>query len=303
MLVCSASAWVLPTAIEWRGIETVPFLVIAAVAFSCACAAAVVWFEAQQDAGTSHTPPTDAAPVHDQNTSTLSASDTSAAASISKVATTSAASKEINNLASATVAWRDIVARAHASAPALDPARRSAAQALLSIWRQLQLQPHSFRLFMVQVFVSYAAIYSTVFYVAGFIAARHAISESAASSVSIGLLNLLAIAVSPAQGWLFDRRGRRLTMFIGTFALAFVAIVLVACTRAHPAWFAVLFVGAFTTVRTASISTLRCGEAAALRRGEMIDIIEWHSRIAMIADNHSRLTKMANKSNRNSGRA
>ena len=121
----------------------------------------------------------------------------------------------------------------------------------------LKRQPTCFHIFVAQTFFAHAALFPALAYIVRWLVQLDAsLTETSASALSVGLINLLAIFVTPLLGAYFDARGHRLTAFKFCFSPALKGLVLLALGEAHPVVFALLYVGAFCVIKAASVSTL-----------------------------------------------
>lgn len=102
---------------------------------------------------------------------------------------------------------------------------------------------------MLLCFVSYPACLAPTWFVSAWVSLRFGFSSSTASSITIGLLNLMATILTPLMGTYFDRNGRGLTAVAGSFMLQIGALFLIAYTMVHPVWFVVLYAFAISSIR------------------------------------------------------
>jgi MFS family permease len=102
---------------------------------------------------------------------------------------------------------------------------------------------------MMLCFASFSAVYAPLWFVTAWVKFRFGYSSSTASSITIGLLNMVATIVTPLMGTYFDRNGRGLSAVAISFLLQCGALFLIAYTTVHPVWFVVLYAFSFSVVR------------------------------------------------------
>jgi MFS family permease len=153
--------------------------------------------------------------------------------------------------------WKHYAEVARAAWPSLQPTSATGRRTAKEMWLLLTSQSSIFWVFVVAGFFAYGGVYGPVWFFPAWIVQVHGYSSLESASISFGLINLISIFVTPVMGWVFDRHGSRLPVFLANFALQILALVLLAWVPSvPPAVVSVLFAGGFSVIRAVGISSL-----------------------------------------------
>ena len=152
--------------------------------------------------------------------------------------------------------WTPVFHRARRVAALPDRHTRPVVERVRHFWTAMTAQSWILWVFLALGFVCYACIYGPIWLMPPFISHRFGMDEASAAVVSFGLINALSVFLTPLLGFVFDRHGHRLPIFIACFALCMVSSVLLLWAPVHPALASVFCAPAFSVIRSIGISSL-----------------------------------------------